>query len=417
MSARTVTLGSIAKITSGGTPERTKPAYWNGTIPWVKTAQIQNCKITTEWVDEWITQEGLKHSSARMIPKGTILMAMYGQGKTRGQVAILGIDATINQACAAILLKPEADRDYVYQQLRYRYESIRALSNTGSQENPNAELIREIAFPLPELEEQTEIGRVLFFWDGAIQKTEQLIAAKERHYSHELSRLISRGQHPYAHAGAVSKEVSTRNRSRKLRTVALSDIAERIQRQNDGGDYPLLTISSASGFIRQEDRYSRYMAGESAKTYTLLRAGEFSYNKGNSKRYEFGCVFQLQNHESALVPSVYVSFKLHDSVCASYMRHLFAADYLKPQLRALVKTGVRNNGLLNIRPDEFMGTRVPLPPFENQLRIANYLDATSAEIDLLKKKLAALKTQKRGLMQKLLTGQWRLTPNTEGDTP
>lgn len=408
MSARTVTLGSIAKITSGGTPERTKPAYWNGTIPWVKTAQIQNCTITAECVDEWITQEGLEHSSARLIPKGTILMAMYGQGKTRGQVAILGIDATINQACAAIRLEPEANRDYVYQQLLYRYESIRALSNTGSQENLNAELIREIAFPLLALEEQEAIAQVLAVWDTAIQKTEQLIAAKERHYSHELSRLIGLGQHPHAHIGAFAEEVSARNRGGKWRTVALSDIADRVHRQSDGGDYPLLTISSASGFIRQEDRYSRYMAGESAKTYTLLRAGEFSYNKGNSKRYEFGCVFQLQNHDAALVPSVYVSFKLHDSVCASYMRHLFSADYLKPQLRALVKTGVRNNGLLNIRPDEFMGTKVPLPPVEQQLRIASYLDAAFAEIDLLKQHVAALRTQKRGLMQKLLTGHWRL---------
>jgi type I restriction enzyme S subunit len=90
------------------------------------------------------------------------------------------------------------------------------------------------------------------------------------------------------------------------------------------------------------------------------------------------------------------------------MRHLFAADYLKPQLRALVKTGVRNNGLLNIRPDEFMGTTVPLPPLAQQVRIANVLDAASAEIDLLRQQLVALRAQKRGLMQKLLTGQWRL---------
>jgi type I restriction enzyme, S subunit len=396
MTTRTVTLGSIAKITSGGTPQRTTPAYWNGAIPWVKTAQIQNSIITPEYVDEWITQEGLEQSSARMVPKGTILMAMYGQGKTRGQVAILGLDAAINQACAAILLDPGADRDYVYQQLRFRYESIRALSNTGSQENLNAELIREIAFPLPGIDAQSEIAQVLGAWDTAIQKTEQLIAAKERHYSHELSHLISRGQHPHAHVGAFAEEVSARNRGGQWRTVALSEIADRVQRQSDGGDYPLLTISSASGFIRQEDRYSRYMAGESAKTYTLLRAGEFSYNKGNSKRYEFGCVFQLQELDAALVPSVYVSFKLHDSVCASYMRHLFAADYLKPQLRALVKTGVRNNGLLNIRPDEFMGTKVPLPPLEHQLRIANYLDAASAEVDLLKQKLTALRPRSAG---------------------
>lgn len=150
------------------------------------------------------------------------------------------------------------------------------------------------------------------------------------------------------------------------------------------------------------------MAGESAKTYTLLRAGEFSYNKGNSKRYEFGCVFQLQNYDAALVPSVYVSFRLHDSVCSAFMRHLFIADYLKPQLRALVKTGVRNNGLLNISPDEFLSTIVPLPPLDQQTQIAKALDAASAEIDLLKRQLAALRVQKRGLMQKLLTGQWRM---------
>lgn len=244
---------------------------------------------------------------------------------------------------------------------------------------------------LPDEYEQEAVASALECWDTAILKTEQLIAAKERHYSALINRLIT-----------------VRSKKESWPHSRIGDIADRIQRQGDGGDYPLLTISSASGFVRQEDRYSRYMAGESAKTYTLLRAGEFSYNKGNSKRYEFGCVFQLQDYEAALVPSVYVSFKLHESVCAAYMRHLFAADYLKPQLRALVKTGVRNNGLLNIRPDEFMGTTVPLPPMEEQVRIANVLDAATAEIDLLGQQLAALRAQKRGLMQKLLTGQWHL---------
>jgi type I restriction enzyme S subunit len=77
-----VQLGEIAKIYSGGTPSRTNPAYWGGNIPWVKTAQIQNCVVTEKDIDEWITEEGVKNSSAKMVPKGTILMAMYGQGKT-----------------------------------------------------------------------------------------------------------------------------------------------------------------------------------------------------------------------------------------------------------------------------------------------------------------------------------------------
>lgn len=103
-----------------------------------------------------------------MVPKGTILMAMYGQGKTRGQVAILDLDATINQACAAIELRKGASRDFVYQQLMFRYNSIRALSNTGSQENLSAGLIREIGFPTPPLPEQTAIADILSTWDEAI---------------------------------------------------------------------------------------------------------------------------------------------------------------------------------------------------------------------------------------------------------
>jgi type I restriction enzyme S subunit len=391
MTTRTVTLGAIAKITSGGTPDRENPTYWDGTVPWVKTTLVQNCEIGLNDIDEKITEAGLKSSSAKLIPSGSILMAMVGQGKTRGQVAILTTDAAINQNCAAIILNDEAHCKYVYQQLLFRYQSIRNASNSSGQQNLNAGLIRELRMPLPMPAEQEKIADILVAWDTAIQKTEQLVAAKERHYSALINRLIT-----------------VRSKSESWPQVRIRNIAERIQRQKDGGDYPLLTISSASGFIRQEDRYTRYMAGESAKTYTLLRAGEFSYNKGNSKRYEFGCVFQLRNYEAALVPSVYVSFRLREPVSAPYMRHLFVADYLKPQLRGLVKTGVRNNGLLNISPDEFLSATVPLPPLEQQTRIANVLDAASADIDLRRHQLAALRVQKRGLMQKLLSGQWRL---------
>ncbi|HON44451.1 MAG TPA: restriction endonuclease subunit S, partial [Planctomycetota bacterium] len=139
-----VFLGDIAEIFSGGTPSRSNPEYWNGNIPWIKTAQIQNSIINEIDVDEWITNEALKKSSAKIVSAGTILMAMYGQGKTRGQVAILSIDASINQACVAIQLKNDICRDYIYQFLLASYKHIRNMSNTGGQENLTASLIREI---------------------------------------------------------------------------------------------------------------------------------------------------------------------------------------------------------------------------------------------------------------------------------
>lgn len=109
-----------------------------------------------------------------------------------------------------------------------------------------------------------------------------------------------------------------------------------------------------------------------------------------------------------MVPHVYVCFRLHEGVVPSYLGHLFEADYLKPQLGAIVKTGVRNNGLLNIRPEEFMNVTVPIPPLDQQQQITATLNTARQEIDLLKKQAEAFRRQKRGLMQKLLTGAWRV---------
>jgi len=386
-----VRLEDVAEFLGGSTPSRAKRHYFGGGIPWVKTTDLNNGSITV--TEETLTEIGLRESSCKMVPANSVLVAMYGGFNQIGRSGLLQQASAINQALTAIIPDPaKLTPEFLLEWLNFRVGYWKRLAGS-SRKDPNITKGDVADFPVPQLPLDQQVGavQVLEEWNTAKHKTEQLIAAKERHYSALINRLIV-----------------GRSKQESWPLISMRDIAHRIQRQGDGGDYPLLTISSASGFVRQEDRYSRYMAGESAKTYTLLRAGEFSYNKGNSKRYEFGCVFQLRDYEAALVPSVYVSFKLHESVCAPYMRHLFTADYLNPQLRALVKTGVRNNGLLNIRPDEFMGTTVPLPPMEQQVRIANVLDASRAEIDLRRQQLAVLRIQKRGLMQKLLTGQWRL---------
>ena len=115
------TLGKIARVTSGGTPDRSKSEYWDGDVPWVTTGEIQFNTITA--TSEQITDIGLQNSSAKLFPPGTLLMAMYGQGKTRGQVAKLGIEASTNQACAAIQLQGNQDADFYFQYLSSQYEA------------------------------------------------------------------------------------------------------------------------------------------------------------------------------------------------------------------------------------------------------------------------------------------------------
>jgi len=184
------TLGDIANVQSGGTPARTNPAYWNGDIPWVTTSLIDSSIILK--ADEYITKAGLEESSAKIFPKGTLLMAMYGQGKTRGRVSVLGIDAATNQACAAIILKGRGiSTDFVFQNLASRYEEIRKISNSGGQENLSAGLIEGISFSFPENESEQEcIANTLSSIDGLITAQRQKIDALEIHKKGLMQQLF-----------------------------------------------------------------------------------------------------------------------------------------------------------------------------------------------------------------------------------
>ena len=160
-------LGNLFDTSSGGTPDRTKGEFWNGNVPWITTSLVGSSVIMC--ADEFISDEGLKNSSAKVFPEKTILMAMYGQGKTRGQVAMLGIKAATNQACAAILPRDEIDPLFVFLNLASRYEELRGLSNSGGQENLSQGLIKRLQFSYPEDKaEQQRIGSCLSSLDALI---------------------------------------------------------------------------------------------------------------------------------------------------------------------------------------------------------------------------------------------------------
>jgi len=186
---RVVRLGDIANMTSGGTPDRSVPDYWNGDIPWVKTGEIDYSVINH--TEEYISAAGLANSSAKWVEAGTLLMAMYGQGITRGKVAILGIRATLNQACAAIHLSEEALIGYVFYVLAYNYDGIRNLGHGANQKNLNSLLIKSIQMPLPGLAEQKEIANTLAACDAQIAAYERELSVLDDLFRALLEELMS----------------------------------------------------------------------------------------------------------------------------------------------------------------------------------------------------------------------------------
>ena len=192
---RPATVGDLTRIRSGGTPDRGNPEYWGGDIPWIKTGQIAFNRITE--AEEFITQAGMDNSAARMVPAGTILMAMYGQGVTRGRVAILDIDATTNQACAAIeVTSPELDRDFLYWSLVGKYEELRAISEArgGNQSNLNAQLIRDLKIALPELPVQKAIVAEIEAEQTLVNANRELIRRMEAKIKAAIDRVWGSGE-------------------------------------------------------------------------------------------------------------------------------------------------------------------------------------------------------------------------------
>ncbi|PWC51183.1 hypothetical protein TSA6c_35990 [Azospirillum sp. TSA6c] len=182
-------LGNLFDVTSGGTPERTKEEYWNGAIPWITTSLV-NFNIITESA-EYITDSGLKNSSAKIFPVNTILLAMYGQGKTRGQVAMLGIKAATNQACAAILPRKDINPSFVFLNLGSRYDELRGLSNSGGQENLSQGLIKALSFSFPSnLVEQQRIADCLTSLDDLIAAESQKLDRLKTHKKGLMQQLF-----------------------------------------------------------------------------------------------------------------------------------------------------------------------------------------------------------------------------------
>ena len=154
----------------------------------------------------------------------------------------------------------------------------------------------------------------------------------------------------------------------------LGEICSRVQGNDGRMELPTLTISAANGWMKQEDRFSGNIAGKEQKNYTLLHKGELSYNHGNSKLAKYGTVFSLQTYEEALVPRVYHSFKVEIG-SADFIEYFFATKMPDRELRKLISSGARMDGLLNIGYDDFMGIKMMFPSVLEQDKIAEYFRA------------------------------------------
>ena len=368
-------LGDLANVSSGGTPNRANPLYWNGNIPWISTTLIDFNYIDKS--EEYITEEGLKNSSAKLFPIGTLLMAMYGQGKTRGKISILNIEATTNQACGAIITNQEIlNPVFVFQNLSRRYDEIRDLSNQGSQENLSGGIIKGITISFPNLSEQQKISSFLTLIDERIH-TQNKIIEELKLLKNTLSKKIFSGQLKFKdESGNDFPEWRMKEVGEIFKITRGNVLAMNLLTNNWSEETPYPVYSSQTKIKGLAGYYNKFLF-ENAITWTTdgANAGDVNYRSG--KFYCTNVCGVLLNKEG--FANICVS-ELINSVSKNYVSYVG-----NPKLM---------NGIMSKIKIEF-------PSLQEQAKIANFLSSIDTKIDVEYQFLQELKEQKKYLLANL----------------
>ena len=236
---------------------------------------------------------------------------------------------------------------------------------------------------IPTLPEQKAIASLLEKWDIAIEKTEAMIEAKEKRFKWLVKLLISKGYNSeYGRVSLITKEVSNRNQ--------------------DGGVERVLSVTNHSGFVLPEDQFEHRVASADLSNYKIVSHGQYAYNPS---RINVGSIARLDDWDVGVLSPMYVVFKLDKKkVNSDYFLHWLSLEETRQRIKSSAQGSVRET----VSFGNFGAIPVPLPSLEVQTHIAKTLNVAKGEIYLLRQLAEQYRTQKRGLMQKLLTGKWRL---------
>lgn len=191
----------------------------------------------------------------------------------------------------------------------------------------------------------------------------------------------------------------------------LRELADRITKKVGDNKLVTLSISAGIGFVSQAEKFSRDISGKQYCNYIYLKKGEFSYNKGNSKTFPQGCIYELKEYDEAAVPNAFISFRFKENLVPSFYQGYFDSNFHGKQLVRFITSGARSDGLLNISPTDFFSIVLPTPvKKEEQQKIADCLSSIDELIDAESRKLKTLEKYKKGLMQKLFPAEGKTLP-------
>ncbi|MCG7878291.1 MAG: restriction endonuclease subunit S [Candidatus Thiodiazotropha endolucinida] len=381
----TTTLGTFMDFKNGVNAD--KDAYGKG-IKFVNVMDIfrKNClssddvigsvEITEKQLNEYSVVRGdILFNRTSETPEEIAFSSVYlGEEKiTFGGFVIRGRQTKQ-------LLLPEFAK-YCFKTDTIRKEMIRR-SQGAVRANIGQKDLSKVPIVIPTETDQQIIVSILDEWRHMIEKTEALIDAKERQFGWLVTRLINRSGHKKKQLSDFISEVSMRNRDNEIDRV--------------------LSVTNRNGFVLPEDQFERRVASANVTNYKIVQQGQYAYNPS---RINVGSIARLDDWDNGILSPMYTVFKLDQKMANSdYFLHWLSSSEAKQRIKKSAQGSVRET----VSFGDLGAIPICLPELSVQQNIANTLNTAKEEIKLLKKLADQYRTQKRGLMQKLLSGEWHI---------
>ncbi len=339
---------------------------------------------------------------SKVFPAGTILITIAAN---IGDVGIIVYDMACPDSLIGVNAFNNCDQEWLFYFLLAQKRSFESLAPQNAQKNINLEILKPYPIPLPPLPEQKKIAEILSAWDQAIEITNRLITNYELLKKGLMQQLLT-GRMRFPGFGSANERVKTHFYDLPLdwKHLRISEIAREVSEKNvEQIDYPVLSCSKYDGFVNSLEYFGKKVYSDDTSNYKIIKRGQFGFP---SNHIEEGSIGLLNHVDAGIVSPIYTIFEMNpEKVFAPYLYALFKTDTYQHVFRVNTNSSVDRRG--SLRWQEFSKIRVPLPSLAEQTRIAAVLSTCDREIELLKKKLEKLKEQKKGLMQKLLTGEIR----------
>ena len=198
----------------------------------------------------------------------------------------------------------------------------------------------------------------------------------------------------------------------------LGEISNRVKRKNTNSVSKMsLTISGSLGLVDQITYFSKSVSAKNLDNYTLIKNGEFAYNKSYSNGYPLGAIKRLERYDQGALSTLYICFKFNDSQSSEFMKHYFESDKWYKEVSQIAVEGARNHGLLNIPVNDFFSINLFTPMLTEQQKIGEFFSKIDRQIELEEQKLEKLEEQKKGYMQKIFSQELRFKDANGNDYP